>query len=686
MDDKYFASMDGEDLADHLSAKFGEWRDKLDESGRERRFAKSYRYYYGQQNLASYTFSENRVAEAGEDGELSVYSTNHYRNLIRSILAITTSQKPSFDCRALNTDLSTIQRAKLGNDIIDYYMKDKKIFRRAKQVAEMSLVMAQGFLVMNWAPELGRAEGTEPVLDPNYDGDLPENEEDYTEDMYLKDADGDPIEKIIYEGDAKASIASPLDVRVDGGCENWEEVCWADVRHYENKWDVIARYPSKKVEILSETSEDSDKTKYMGLRGIDEGSDFIPVYTFYHIPTASLPNGRLMKRLDNGTVLYDGPYPYGDRFNVFRIAPGEVFGSTEGYSDMFDCLQLQDVINTLDSSMFTNQKAFGTQAVAVSEGSNISPEELGGMTFVNVPAPLSENMPRPIQLTSTPPEMFNNTQRVEKNMEKLSGVNSVVRGDPEHNLKSGVALQRVQAMAIQYNSNFQHSWAALLEDVGTFLLHLLKTFANNERVIALAGKKKRGAVTSFKKEDIQDIDAVTVDLGNPLSRTIGGRLEIADRLLDKGLLSTPHQYVQVMETGNLEPMTEALDAELDLIRRENEMFMEGQGADALVGDSHLMHIKEHRALLADPFVRAEDELTSIVLAHIQHHIELHKTQDPIWNMVSGEPPQQAPVAPNPGGPQPPMDASGMMGPQPPMPPMDDPNGVIPQGGPQGGPL
>lgn len=674
----YFAAQDGDELAGHLSQKFSEWRDKLDESGRERRLAKSYRYYYGQQNLRAYTFSESRIAEAGENGELSVYSTNHYRNLIRSILAITTSQKPAFDARALNTDLSTMNRAKLGNDILDYYMKEKKIFRKSKLTAEMSLVMAQAFLVANWATDQGKAIGVKPVLKPDLE-DVPENPEEFTEDMFQVDANGDPMEKIVYEGDIHCTVHSPLDVRVDQGCENWEEVTWADVRHYENKWDLVARYPHQREAILSETSEDHDKTKYMGLRAVDEGSDYVPVYTFYHVPTAGLPNGRLQKRLDNGEVLYDGPYPYGEKFNVFRIAPGEVFGSTEGYTDLYDIIQLQDVVNTLDSSIFTNQKAFGVQAVAVPEGASISPEDTAGMTFVNVPAPMSENMPRAIQLTSTPPELLTNSQRVEKNMEKLSGINSVVRGDPEHNLKSGVALQRVQAMAIQYNSNFQHEWASLLEDVGTFLLHLLKNFANTERMIALSGKRNRGAVVSFKKDDIKDLDSVVVDLGNPLSRTVGGRLEIADRLLEKGLLKTPHQYIQVMETGNLDPMTESLDAELDLIRRENEMFMKGEGIDPMVGDSHLKHIQEHRALIADPYVRANDELLDIVLSHIQIHIQLYKTQDPVWAVVSGEPPAPQPAPPQmmppgpPGGPEGIQDgpAPGAMDQSPG--PMPDPN-------------
>lgn len=674
---EYFASQDGEELAAHLSEKFGNFRDKMDSSGREGRMAKSYRYYYGQQNLKSYNFGESKISQEGQNGELSVYSTNHYRNLIRHILAITTSQKPSFDCRAINTDLSSLQRARLGNHIVDFYMREKKIFKKSKLTSEMSLVMAQGFLVLNWEPGTGQQIGTEPVLDPDYDGDMSEGEPDpeTNPEMFLRDEDDELIEKIIYDGDIGASVHSPLDVRTDTGLEDWDDVEWADVRTYKNKWKLVSRYPDAKKEILSQNSEDIDKTKQLGLRHLDEDSDIIPMWSFYHLPSPQLPNGRLQKRLEDGTVLYDGPYPYGDRFNVFRISPGEVFGSTEGYTDMYDILALQDVTNTLESSIFTNEKAFGTQAVAVAEGSSISPEETNGLSFVKVPAPLSENMPRPIQLTSTPPEMFNNIKRIEVNKEKLSGVNSVVRGDPEHGLKSGVALQRVQAMAIQYNSNFQHEWASLLENVGTFIMHLLKNFAEHEKLIALSGKTNRGAVASFTKENIKDLDTVQVDLGNPLSRTVGGKLEIADRLLDKGLVKTPHQYITVMETGTLDPMTESHDAEISLIRRENEMLMEGKGMDSMVGDAHLMHIKEHRALIADPAIRADDEMMKTVLAHIQHHIQLYKQQDPVMAMVSGEPAPAAPVSPQPGGPQPPSTpGEGPMPPAQQAPPMD-PNAI-----------
>ena len=330
--DQYFAQWEPEDLATHLNDKFTQWRDRLDSTGRESRLAKSYRYYYGQQIGDSYSFDESSVNYAGDDGELAVYSTNHYRNLVRHILAMTTSHKPSYDCRAINTDLNTLSRARLGGEIVQYYMREKKLYSKCKRAGEMSLILAKGFVVMNWDTTKGKPKTAIPVVNPELEGDDENPMMDEEQDRYLRDEDGEIIEKIVYEGDIMASVHSPLDVRVDEGVEEWDEVKWADVRDYQNKWDLVAQYPQHKDDILACDSEgDLDKTKYLSLRNHEGESDFVAIHTFYHLPCPALPSGRLVKRVGD-TVLFDGPYPYGDKFNVFRIAPGEVFGSTEGFT------------------------------------------------------------------------------------------------------------------------------------------------------------------------------------------------------------------------------------------------------------------------------------------------------------------------------------------------------------------
>jgi len=97
--------------------------------------------------------------------------------------------------------------------------------------------------------------------------------------------------------------------------------------------------------------------------------------------------------------------------------------------------------------------------------------------------------PQPLNLTNTPAEIFNFMQMLEKAMETISGINSVVRGnaDQASNLRSGNALALVQSQALQFISGLQQSYIQMIEDVGTGLINLLKTFAAAPRVAAIAG-------------------------------------------------------------------------------------------------------------------------------------------------------------------------------------------------------
>lgn len=85
---------------------------------------------------------------------------------------------------------------------------------------------------------------------------------------------------------------------------------------------------------------------------------------------------------------------------------------------------------------------------------------------------------------------------------------------------------------------------------------------------------------------------------------------------------------------------------------------------------------QHRAVLSDPQLRAaaaagDQTAISIVEAatmHIQEHQQLYMTQDPIFSVITKEPPAPQPMPPpmpGPGGPPPPPDMAGAPMPPPP---------------------
>jgi hypothetical protein len=386
--EKYFANCQGQELLDKLNDKVQEFYRHLESTGQAKKWRKAFDLYYGDHIDDGESGQTNQV---GEDSELTAYGVNYFRNLARHVLALTCSQKPAYDFRAINSDLKSQQQARLANNIIDAYLVEKRLGRHQKQAAEKGLVFGVGYTYTTWNPALGNQFGVEQ-----------------------RETDGGEItEKIIYEGDAEISAPSPWNVVYDIYLRDWAKTKWALVKEYENKYDLAARHPEHAEKILSFSpeSEETDKVfqkfTHMDYLGEEGKNDLIPVWHFYHLPTDSVPQGKYSKFIGDDILLYEGAYQYKKKLPVQRITPGEKFDSAQGFTELMDIMALQTVLNVLYSTVFTNQKAFGVQSIWLPEGCNISSDQIGdGLVVLKGGLPGTE--PKPLQLTATPGEVFKN--------------------------------------------------------------------------------------------------------------------------------------------------------------------------------------------------------------------------------------------------------------------------------------
>lgn len=610
----YFAKKDAPELASNLLAKSQSFYKYLTSNDYLAKIADNWRFYYGLFNGDLY--NEHKVTFTGEQGELVSLPVNHFRNIAQHIYVMITAQRPIMEARSVNTDAKSLAQTYLANGILDYYMREKQLEEAIKTAAEMAVVLGSGYIKMEWNATAGEA----------YDFD-PETGE------------------MNYEGDIEFSNLSAFDVVFDGTREKYNPD-WVLTRTFKNRYDLIAKYPELEDQILAI----EPKTNYQNYRltvWSNDQTDDIPVYEFFHKKTESVPQGRYLLFVSDDAVLLDTPLPY-RALPIFRITPGNIMGTPYGYTPMFDIYPLQEAINSLYSTIMTNQNAFGVQSLFIPKGSNISIASLeGGMNIIEGNEP-----PVPIQFTSTPPEVFQFLELLIGSIETLSGINSVTRGNPEQSLKSGNALALVQSMAIQYISGLQQSYVKLIEEVGTQLINNLKDFAKAPRVAAIVGKNNKTLLKEFTGEDLTSINRVIVDIGNPLARTTAGRVQMAEQLLQMGLIKTPAEYFQVMNTGKLDVMFEGEMHEMILIKQENEKLMAGQSPLIAPTEQHRMHIQEHRSVLADTDLKENPEIVRVVMEHIQGHMDALRETDPALLQILGEQPlPPAMPMPPPGMPQ-----------------------------------
>lgn len=611
----YFAARKKQELAQNLLGKADSWYNGVQSSGMLEKLRNMWAMYHGA--FHGGVGNDHQITFGGEQGELTNLSINHIRNLGQHMLVMTTSSRPSMEARSINTDYRSLCQTKLANGLLDYYMREKRLEIFLKRAVEYAIVFGAGFIKMEWNASIGEIVNNDP--DTN---------------------------DFIREGDVVFSNLSPLDVVVDGTKETWDND-WILVRTFKNRFSLIAKYPELADKLRAIQSKgDSPRFNMYGLYPND--TDDIPVYEFYHIRNEAMQDGRYMMFCSPETVMYDGPMPY-RVLPVFRIAPSDFIGTPYGYTPLFDLVPIQEAVNSLYSTILSNQNAFGVQNIMVPKGGDIAINQLaGGLNVIEVNYQQGE--PKPLNLTQTPPEIFKFIEMLEKVMETISGINSVARGNPGSELKSGTALAMVQAQAIQFISGLQQSYVQLIEDTGTALIKMLQDFADSPRVAAIVGKSNKTELKEFKGDDISAINRVVVDVGNPLARTTSGRIGMADQLLQYQLLKNPQDYITILNTGNLSVATEDTQSQLLLVKAENEKLVEGEIPQAVITEQHLLHIQEHSAVLCDPELKKDAELTQRVLGHIQQHIDILRTGDPQLLTLLGQQPLQAPQAPPPQGP------------------------------------
>lgn len=629
---EYWAAQPAERLAQELNRRVEAYYNWVLNSGRLARWRLGFDTYYG--NRGSHKSSS--VTVAGEKGELSFVMDNEFRNLVQHLLVLTTQARPALEAAATNTDVKSQAQTVLGKGLLEYYRRDAKVDQKLKQAAEISLIMDSGWMFQEWDTSRGE--------------DIAPDEQTGT---------------VMKQGDVKSRARTPLQVINDFSITEAEDHDWRCVVDQVNKYDLAAQWPEKAQEIVKCKRDTTRDALYRFGDAILNPEELgaedvrIDVYTFYHRKSPAMPNGRMFQMINGKLWLHDGDLPYRD-LPGRRICPSEMILSGAGYSNTNDLLGLQDCVDALLSAAVTNMTTCGVNLLWTKPGENIDYEQLtAGMSLLE-----TEEKPEVIQLAQLRPEFFTLINFLIARMEALSGVNSVARGNVTDKNMSGSAMALLQSLALQFNSGLQGSYSQLTEDVGNDIIWLLQDYAYEPRLATIAGEGKKWMLEEFTRDHIGSIHRVFCRISNPLANTTSGKLTMAQDLIKMNQIKTADQYLQVLETGSLDPLIEDDQTDLMMIKQENEALARGEVPPVMVTDIHPRHVLGHRRVTADPESRKDPALVKRTNDHLMMHLEAMRNTDPFLLIMLGMqpmspmlPPGQPEGAPAPGGEGSPLSAA-----------------------------
>lgn len=610
---QYWATAPSEHVAAEINGKFDDYLRWLSDSGQADKMQKSYNLCYGEGTEGRGRYG---VMEEGDDAVVSRLTVPHYKNLLDRIHSLVVQAKLNFKPKAINSDSKSQLTADFAKGLLEYET-DRGLSKITSRAVANALNLFDSYIYAPWNRYAGER------VRPDESG------------------------RVLMAGKQEYYVLNAFEC-----ARAWEQEDspYMIVEVKQNKWELAAAFPAFADDIIKSSSDKASdytflQTSYDSTELRDE--DVVRVRTLLHRPTAALPKGRITAVVGN-TVIEDRAFDYKE-IPVVRMKAGEILSATAGDSPASSLISLQEVLDRIYSAKVTNVLN-GCLSNIFTSDPNLTIESLGkGKNLITANQP-----PVALSLTGNSPDTDALINDIINQETLLSGVNNTTRGNPESSLKSGASLSLMLATAIQFVNPIQSQYAQATADLATIIVHNLQLFCKEERLAYIAGSAGRQQVKAFTGADLEGIDRISCELGNPITQNVAGRMEMVQLLLQYQAIKDPRKIDDFLRTGNWESLTESNFQESILIREENEMLRRGELPPVIMSDIHPAHITEHLTVLFSMDARTNPTIVRTTLEHVSRHIAEQKQMDPDLAAILGITPlpsQTMPPMPAPGGPE-----------------------------------
>lgn len=634
----WWAETDVKRIVDRLSSSHVNWASYGQNPFAQAWYRNTIAYY---STILNANHWESALGYVGEQGELIKMCVPQARSLVRQMVTLTTKQRLNFTVIAETRDSDTTEDLKVAHAVVEELVKEQQLDSKAELALEHACVFGMGFLKCTWRTDKGTP----------YAANRTQND------------DGTSTLTHEYDGEIEISVPTILEMNWDARIHDWKDLNWVECRTVKNRYDLIAQHPELEQEIRQIPAiQWYDRNFATQSNEIVNQDDLVYVFEAYHKPTPAMPEGRMVVYSDDHAVFYDGINPYGC-LPIVAIKPEPVHQTGYGYPILSNLLPAQEMFDHCISAISTNQSALAVQSILCPRGAEINPQEIGGLNFIWYTPQNAEGggKPEAMQLTASAPETFKFAQFLDGYMTSISGLNSTIRGAPPPGLTSGTAIATMSANALEFLNSMSKALDLGLEGIIYMSVAFTGKFGVIPRRIAIIGKNNKASMKTYTGDNLSIMKKIKINRSNPLMATLAGRSDVAEKLLQTGLIKDVQQYFSILDGAPTEVLFENELSENDLMQSENEALMEGHEVLSLITDDHPAHIHKHGMLLNDPMVRASGKMTQVVLDHIMKHRELAQQVPPdLAAMIrtgkmpqGGLPPPGGPMGPGAGMPPPP---------------------------------
>lgn len=615
----YWASKPAEELVGELREKERMYFDAATRRGLKSMWAIAWAQYYGTDPANPSDLATQTTARTGPESEFTRFRINEVRSFIKQQNVIALGERPAFQCMVLNSDHDAVSSVEIADSIVEYLYKKGLGEEKERQTLEMEGVFGGAYAHLRWDFAGGDDITTmQPVNGP--DG------------RPIIGPDGMPamMPKEQKSGVPYVDVMAPWEV--PRGLTT-RELDWALVRERASKSEIIATYPALADQIDGATTLDEYTVERLFGYDYDfkDDADDGIVKHFYHPKCKAMPEGRYVG-LWGDVVLWDEAIPVPEGTPVIEMCSGKFIGSSFGYADSWDLISIQEMIDQMVSDTASNLSTFGRNTIVYDKGSemDVSLIAMGLRALAKTPG---SDPPQAINYASMPESVKWFIEYLHARHESISGLNSVARGNPSDNIKSGQMAALFHSIAIEFQSARQAALDNFRERMANMMLDMVRSYADTPFLIEVAGVEERPYLREFTKQNVSGVRKVRVETANPMLRSQAGRFEMFQAVFNPNVQPEDRDaVVRGLTTGDWSGVTDKARSRDLRVLWENEQLANGATQQVLVaaGDNPFKHVPEHWQLFEKLSSQdgADPKLLQGVLEHILEHLQQWQMIDP----------------------------------------------------------
>lgn len=564
----------------------------------------------------------DRMRSTGAAGGTTALTVNLIRPGLEHVLGLVTGQRPGLKPVPLNTDSTSSAQARLADELRGYYERKLDCAGLEIDVVRGGIAASSWWLVQSWRPTLGAKMAVDP--DTN---------------------------RVIYESDVELLSLPFWRCAADTVARRQDQRTWVAFRTPGNRFDLAAAYPHCADKLTQGAAEklaaDWGQTIGVGpsegtaggldalLEDVVETEDAVWVWELRHLPTPALPEGRLVRFVNDDCVLYDSAavrmgegeetqataYPYSE-LHAYEWAPERVVGTANGHTAAFDMLAVQQFADVCTTSIATTVNVLGLPHLYMGpggEGAAANTYELGrsGIMAIEGSTP-----PQVVDFQALKPEVVSALGLARDIGRETLSLNNVVVGQPDKGMPAQ-AMALMRAQAVQFHQAAQGEYMRLVEQNMTGILALLKRFATSARVSQVAGLSGEWLTREWQAKDIANMSRYVVERIDATTLSYESRVALAETMAKMGWLDR-ESFLSIYRSGDLKERLDSATSARDLIAANKDLLRQGIGLPPIDMAATDAAVNEALEAGVDP-----TQVGPVFTDDGERHVRLLKT-DPHW--------------------------------------------------------